>query len=218
MVYDAARRHVLLFGGVIRTTDSVTLPNDLWAWDGQSWRMLPVPNGTPRPLGRDAPHLAYDAARERVVLLGGRREEPGKEPQILSDVWEWDGLRWYEIKADGLGMVLHSATWYDPSRRRVGLYFRGFTGAQRRFLEWDGARFTVRDTTGAPVMTSLGAFATPSGQMTMVVLQAGRSEDTLPTLTWKWNGGTSWTRGELGPTVSNLTAAAGTPAPPASRE
>ena len=65
MVYDAARGQTLLFGGWTHgaSATDVVYPNDLWAWDGKSWRTLEPPPNTPRPIGRDVPVLAYDEAR-----------------------------------------------------------------------------------------------------------------------------------------------------------
>ena len=44
LVYDAARRAVLLFGGA----DQEKVRDDLWSWDGRSW----TPRLSPAPLPR----------------------------------------------------------------------------------------------------------------------------------------------------------------------
>src|SRR5690348_15044377 len=74
MAYDAARGVTLLFGGWTRNAAGVVdYPDDLWAWDGTQWRVLVPPANTARPLGRDVPVVAFDAARERLIVFGGRR-------------------------------------------------------------------------------------------------------------------------------------------------
>jgi hypothetical protein len=77
MVYDAGHNETILFGGWTRTSAAPEpeYPNDLWAWNGERWRLLEPASGTPRPPGRDVPVLAYDASRARVVMFGGRRPE-----------------------------------------------------------------------------------------------------------------------------------------------
>src|SRR5688572_4916037 len=66
MAYDAARQRIVLFGGRI---DSGVAPlGQTWEWDGSSWS-LQNPAASPPP--RHSHALAYDAARQRIVLFGG---------------------------------------------------------------------------------------------------------------------------------------------------
>ena len=53
MVYDDARRHVVLFGGRGAPGGAADYPNDLWAWDGQRWREL-LPTDSVKPLGLES--------------------------------------------------------------------------------------------------------------------------------------------------------------------
>jgi cysteine-rich repeat protein len=85
MAYDAARERTVLYGGVVsddgwRLDDSGT-----WVWDGLDWATLPT---TDEPGPREAPAMAYDRARERVVLFGGN---------IQADTWELDGDDWVPV-------------------------------------------------------------------------------------------------------------------------
>jgi len=79
MAYDAARRQVLLFGG----DDSRTprLLNDTWVWDGSNWVQQFPANSPP---ARDSHAMAYDAARDQVMLFGGA---PGVG--WVADTWVW---------------------------------------------------------------------------------------------------------------------------------
>jgi len=56
-----------------------------WTWDGSAWTRMP---GT-MPSARNGQALAYDEARDRVVLFGGF--SAGGD---LADLWEWDGTSW----------------------------------------------------------------------------------------------------------------------------
>src|SRR5262245_35549670 len=52
--------------------------------ESDSWKNL-----TPNPMPPRAGHaMAYDSARDRVVLFGGTTTQP------TSDTWEWDGATW----------------------------------------------------------------------------------------------------------------------------
>jgi hypothetical protein len=71
MVDDLARQELVLFGG---TNESST-----WAWDGTTWSQLAVPLA---PEWRVTAAIAYDAARGRAVMFGGRGASGG-----LGDTW-----------------------------------------------------------------------------------------------------------------------------------
>jgi hypothetical protein len=137
MVYDEARRHLLLFGGT--GAEETSLVGDLsstWRWDGTQWIRL----ATSGPSGRYSASVAYDANRQRVVLFGG---QAGTFPNIavLTDTWEWDGTSWTRRATTGPSSRVHQTMAFDRSRGRVVLY-GGFNAAtqqeMRDIWEWDG--------------------------------------------------------------------------------
>jgi hypothetical protein len=74
---------VLMFdGGVLQGTAST------WVWQNAAWSRA----ATTGPSLRNGHALAYDSARNRVVLFGGFRTG-----QDFSDTWEWDGTRWLDV-------------------------------------------------------------------------------------------------------------------------
>ena len=74
---------LLLFdGGVLQGMAST------WIWQNAQWSRV----STGGPPMRNGHALAYDAARNRVVLFGGSR--PGQD---FSDTWEWNGTAWSQI-------------------------------------------------------------------------------------------------------------------------
>ena|SRR5437763_3070308 len=74
MVFDAARKRVLLFGGA----SGSTLFNDTWEWDGKCWTQRQDIG----PAARAFAGLAYDSTRERAVLFGGAGQT------VFGDTWE----------------------------------------------------------------------------------------------------------------------------------
>ena len=74
---------VVIFGG----SGSGGFLGDTWGWNGAEWRRLSAEGPPSRGMGQ----LAYDAARDRIVLFGGRRGYPNGD---LADTWEWDGAQW----------------------------------------------------------------------------------------------------------------------------
>jgi hypothetical protein len=81
MAYDAPRGRSLLFGGAFTDGFSVVPFDDTWAWDGSDWVEL-FPAVSPSPRGRHL--MAYDAARERILLFGG-----ADAVEFLGGTWQW---------------------------------------------------------------------------------------------------------------------------------
>ncbi len=77
-------------GTAINGSSEKGMLGDTWAWDGKEWKQLATAGPSPGAMG----YMAYDKARDRTVLFGGR---PGW-PNNAHDTWEWDGKEWKEIK------------------------------------------------------------------------------------------------------------------------
>ena len=58
---------------------------DTWTWNGTDWTQR-APAQSPPPRYDHA--MAYDSARQRLVLFGGIT------PDFLADTWTWDGSTW----------------------------------------------------------------------------------------------------------------------------
>src|SRR5207249_2869094 len=129
--------------------------------------------------------MAYDAARNQVVLFGGG------DPRNFADTWTWDGVDWTQRTPAhspsgrrGMGMT------YDAARTQV-VMFGGYNGG---FLAdtwtWDGTdwtqRFPARRSSGLDFMGM--AYDAARAQ---VVLFGGIGERLLAD-TWTWDG-TDWT-------------------------
>src|ERR1700691_2626869 len=103
MAYDGAAGNIVLFGGV---NSAGTALNDTWTWDGNNWTQQ-FPAASPPGRQFDLQGMAYDAATQTVVLLGGStaalmlwathgpgmaRQRPGSN-NFLPPVHRRDGLR-----------------------------------------------------------------------------------------------------------------------------
>ena len=119
MVYDSKRERVLLFGGRQEpgTSDErATFFNDLWAWDGSEWTRIDTPT-TPPARGNAA--MAYDRARDRVVLFGGNIYGPDNEKIVAAlDTWEFDGNDW-TLVANGTPDIGKPVAAYDQARNET---------------------------------------------------------------------------------------------------
>jgi cysteine-rich repeat protein len=91
MTYDAARRQIVMFGGLGINANHVSEEqSDTWLWDGTTWTQVFPAHSPP---ARTRFELAYDSARQRVVLFGGCVNAT----DALDDTWEWDGTDWTQV-------------------------------------------------------------------------------------------------------------------------
>jgi hypothetical protein len=120
LAYDPSLRRVVMFGGL--SSDSAnSLPRSVWAWDGHRWECV----SNDGPPGRGDAFLAYDAARRRLVMFGGRVFEGGRRFHFVRDTWEWDGRRWTQADTAGPGPRIHGAIAYDPTRKSIVIHGGG---------------------------------------------------------------------------------------------
>ncbi|HEX6811297.1 MAG TPA: kelch repeat-containing protein [Planctomycetota bacterium] len=101
MAYDARRGVTVLYGGIGAGQPFGTWLTDTWEWNGTAWtQRLPADN----PGGRAEFGMAFDTARERVVVFGDTSNQ---------DAFEWDGVDW----------SLRSVPAAPPARGRSSLVF-----------------------------------------------------------------------------------------------
>gem|GEM_PF-6135312 len=115
----------------------------MWEWNGDGWARLP--DG---PVAIGSPRLAYDTARERLVLYATDRAANGA---ILDETWGWDGFTW----TPGAAMdVYHGANEvrargslaYDPVRQRTVYSGGGSSSFFATSNEWSGMNWVQRAT------------------------------------------------------------------------
>jgi hypothetical protein len=156
------------------------------------------------PSPRDGHRMAYDAARQRVVLFGG---QIGKASNVYTnDTWGWDGGAWTQVADTGPGPRVDCGLAYDDSRQRVVLFGGFWFGpdlARSSYLsdtwEWDGAEWTQIADIGPTPRTACALTYDTVRQR--VVLFGGSGPEPpatvlSPTLrgdTWEWDG-TEWTQ------------------------
>jgi hypothetical protein len=98
MAFDERRGVVLLYGGGAGSGSATRRFDDMWQWDGATWREIPL--RTPHPGHRYVSAMAYDRARDRTVLYGGYTcDRTTSQCGVADDTWEWDGVRWTRIVA-----------------------------------------------------------------------------------------------------------------------
>jgi len=180
----ATRDHILLFGGVegvARTANTWKLANDVWTL---------VPTSTV-PTARHRHAMAYDVARDRVVMFGGYGG------QVFDETWEWDGVDWTEKTPTHRPPArFFAAMAYDPIRQRT-LLFGGYNGNDNLEAvledtwEWDGTDWTELHPEVSPSRRERGnaVFDPRRGR---IVMWGGSALNASSDL-WEWDG-TNWHR------------------------
>jgi galactose oxidase-like protein len=187
MAYDAARRQLVLFGGL----PVGDLSGETWTWDGRAWTQR---HPAASPPSRQFAGMVYDAARRVVVLFGGQTVSP--TTPILSDTWTWDGATWTpQHPARSPASRVSFAITYDAARERVVL-FGGDSGQGQQFSggygdtwTWDGANWSSAPTGTSPPRRAWAAMAYDAA-VGKSVLFGGVSgpQATLMNDTWTWDG------------------------------
>lgn len=115
MVYDAARREVLMYSGHFAALSGEAIDyDDLWAWDGSSWRK--ILSDTPTPGHRTHAGFVYDPVTENVLLIGSGSDT------FVGDVWSWDGTQWTGFPTSNTPIRTGLNVAYDPKRDRFVLF------------------------------------------------------------------------------------------------
>jgi hypothetical protein len=131
--------HVLMFGGDREGFESDFRPTrTTFAWDGSAWsgRQPKI-----RPSARNGAGMAYDEARDEVVLFGG-----ANATRELGDTWVWDGGAWIRRgPLDVLRPRTRVGMAYDGARHQTVLFGGSKNGGDCFFGDtwtWDGVTWT----------------------------------------------------------------------------
>jgi hypothetical protein len=182
MAYDAARGEMVLFGG---GGEDFEMLGDTWTWDGSTWTQA----STTGPSPRFPSAIAYDVAREKVLLFSGHFVS-GNEYVDYDDFWEWDGTSWKEIIVEGdkpSARNIAQVVFYPPTRDVVLL-----GGGKDEFLgdmwAWDGAAWRQLAGSDAPARSGLSAAYDPARDRLVAFGGVERPGGTAVSDTWEWDG------------------------------
>jgi cysteine-rich repeat protein len=173
LVYDEAHQVTLLVGGMMNGGAPAAGTS---LWDGTNWTLVANDPG-----GRIHPVVAYDAARENVVVYGGSG---------LTDTWTWDGASWTrQTPLTSPPVTPSPAGAYDIARNRLVVYVAHQT------WEWDGATWLQITATATPPARDVTTLAYDVLRQ-RVVMFGGQLTGSIPDFyndLWEWDG-TTWTQ------------------------
>jgi hypothetical protein len=191
VAFDVTREKLVVAGGT-----SLGAAFQTWEVDSPTctWVALQPPSSPP---ARSNPMMAWDSARDVVVLFGG-----GNASGLLTDTWEWNGPAgtWTQVPTPvappgrvGAGMA------YDAGRSRVVL-FGGQSGSTALGDVWEytGASGTWAQITPAvPQSPRVDPSLVYDPTRARIEMLAGTtSSGARATGVWEWDG-TQWTKRPL---------------------
>jgi Galactose oxidase, central domain len=205
MAYDQVNDRIVLFGG---SPASGTYLGDtrVFACGTGTWSQV-VSAQAPAP--RYGHSLTYDAARNEVILFGGRLTNANGA--LDNQTWAFNGTTWQQRSPQNAptARFLH-ATVYDSMRSVIVLFGGGSAAVTSDTWEWDGVNWTQRATTipsPNPLRSNSAIAYDPVRQRTVIF--GGRTTSTFFGGTLEWDG-TAWTNvtPAVGPNPPNRAAAA----------
>jgi cysteine-rich repeat protein len=144
--------------------------------------------------------VAYDPARKRVVLFGGRTTNSLAGNAVYSDAtYEWDGSTWSRIPTViGPSPRSHAGMVYDAERKQIVLYGGLATDDydQAPYGDtwlWDGSRWTRTAPATNPLARAFFTIVYDSVRKRVVMFGGLSKANGAFSDTWTWDGST-WTQ------------------------
>ncbi|MCC7294075.1 MAG: hypothetical protein IT449_18595 [Phycisphaerales bacterium] len=160
-------------------------------WSGASW-----------PAPRYQHCMAYDSARGRVVMFGGRYQYQYR----MHETWEWDGETW-QLRANSGPGEMDSRQWYMAydSLRSVSVLIGASDNYDTETWEWDGEVWSLR-ATGGPSRREGAAVAYDAARGVTVLFGGSHIDEGDFGDTWTWDGA-QWMKVEVqGPSARSVHA------------
>ena len=145
--------------------------------------------------------MAYDSARDRIVVFGG-----ADFGTFFNETWEWDGSSWTQMVIGGAipDPRVAAAMAYNPMRGRVILFGGASFQPSNNYLgdtwEWDGSSWTQLAMSGASPTPRYAHRMAFDSELSRIVLFGGFDGSILSD-TWEWDGTTWVKRTVIGPTA-----------------
>ena len=173
---------MVIFGGA-----TGQIFGDTWVWDGNDWTQKSPANSPP---ARGATAMAYDAARQQIVLFGGF----GNNGSDLADTWIWDGNNWTQkMPANSPDARTDHQMVFDEARQEVVLF-----GGDLHDIDfsdtwvWNGSTWSQEAPATSPPALRFHAMTYDSVRQ-QTILFGGYGLNGPSSDTWLWDG-INWTK------------------------
>jgi hypothetical protein len=193
MAFDPARGRTVMLGGFHRDSGSAAALQETWEWDGEQWTR----RGPTVPFIRSGHAMAFDSARNEVVLFGGFTSNLATDAHVT---WGWDGHAWTRRAETGPPVRTGHAMAFDAARGRIVLFGGRVSGSGGLHLadtwEWTGTAWEQRHIPG-PSARHLHEMVYDAARARVVLFGGGlwsSGSGTTPLGdTWEYDG-EAWTQ------------------------
>lgn len=148
-----------------------------------------------KPSGRGYPAMAYDSARQNIVLFGG--QSIPFFPSDLNDTWIWDGNNWVQkFPATSPPARLLTAMAYDQARGQTVLFGGWQFPTSTIFSDtwiWDGNNWTEKKPATSPPTRYDASMVYDAMHKVIVLFGGGSPSGPFLNDTWIWDG-YNWTQ------------------------
>jgi hypothetical protein len=203
--YHEGLEQVVLVNGGPERGKPADDPLELWGWDGTQWS--PISADVNGPTWRNWAAVAYDTARDVLVIHGGLQSENN-----FDETWEWDGQTWTRFEGAGPGGREGGLMAYDAARANI-IFFGGATSDMEIHGDtwtWDGQTWKQVSETG-PAARFPGGMVYDLARQEVLLYSGHFAESTGDFINyddlWAWDG-TRWREvATNGPTPGHRTHA-----------
>jgi hypothetical protein len=170
IVYDAARKNIVLFGGF-----AGGYLNDTWTWDGSNWKQE-TPSVSPAP--RTGAAMAYDSASGSTILFGGSTASG-----LTADTWAWDGQNWAQLHPQSVPNPRSGAALSYSAVDHGLVLYGGLTGPDATLNDtwiWNGSSWAqIKPLSSPQIGNAIVGMVFDSAWNTSVLIGGE---------TWTWGG------------------------------
>ena len=181
MAWDSAGQKIVLFGGATTPGSAGSaVRNETWEYDGVAWTQLTTANS---PMARTFHVMAYDSARQKMVVFGGSNPAPSH------DTWEYDGSDWTQMTTSGFpSNRTGHAMVYDSARQKMVLFGGSGSSLFNETWEYDGAAWTQITTANSPAARLWHTMVYDSARSRVVLFGGADSPSNYFNDTWEYDG------------------------------
>lgn len=191
MTYDSRRERVITHGGYTNGNPDncgavdrlLSASRATWQWDGAHWQ--PVTCDGPEAINIE---LAYDGARDRVVMIGGVVDPPPSRIGSKYGTWELNGNSWLRV-GDAPSLNVANPPLAKPGYAMAFDQRRAVTVLQVNAQTWEyaGTSWELKSKDG-PAEEPFGMMGVRYGSEMAYDARRQRIVQLVYDTTWEWDG------------------------------
>jgi len=141
------------------------------------------------PAARSDASITYDAARNKVVMFGGKNASG----TALNETWTYDGTNWTKLTPAASPPIRSGASFAYSSSSSTAILFGGYNGTSwlNDTWSWNGTTWSQLSPATSPTVRAFASAAYSSASSTIVLFGGQKTKTAVAADTWTWNG-TTW--------------------------